>query len=144
MSRGRGLIVSILQNFFSSLKPRQVSGKLAGTDYLGNSYYEVKPPIHSSKSRPSRYYIPKDNDTTKFDEPLPAEWEAWLRLRRRDPPTTEEVEQNFQLMTSKKTKALQIDKQYKQIGGDDQVVTGVKNFPSYEEYETNPGKRPGR
>ncbi|KAF6199634.1 hypothetical protein GE061_005932 [Apolygus lucorum] len=143
MSRGRGLIASVLQNFFNSLKPRQVSGKLIGKDYLGNSYYEVKPPVHSSRSRPSRYYIPKDNDATKFDEPLPAEWEAWLRLRRRDPPSTEEVAQNFQLMSSKKIKALEIDKRHKGTEEDDQVVTGIKNFPSYGEYEKYPGKGPG-
>ncbi|CAB0005641.1 unnamed protein product [Nesidiocoris tenuis] len=148
MSRSRGgLLSKLFDNFVKSIKPLGSKEKIVGTDYLGNTYYEVIPTKNSHRTRASRYYLPKNKDETKFDEPIPAEWEAWLRLRRREPPTAEEIARNLELMRTKKINAAELDRKFAgggeklSIGQGEQVVTGIKDFPSYEEYEKFPGQK---
>jgi len=53
------------------------------------------------KRRPQRYYVGKEflerevagakDITGGFDAEMPSEWESWLRHRREDPPTNEQV-----------------------------------------------------
>lgn len=61
---------------------------------MGNKYYE------SERSDPShkvnRYYESPHNDLEIVDElerlkPIPPAWDAWLRFRRSNPPSPEEL-----------------------------------------------------
>lgn len=52
----------------------------SGKDYIGNEYYEIPADPSVGKRKASRWYDPpKELD---FQDPIPAEWEAWLRMRR--------------------------------------------------------------
>lgn len=45
-----------------------------------------------SESRHKRWFQPLNEEN--FDQPVPVEWEAWLRFRRVEPPSPEEIEIN--------------------------------------------------
>lgn len=131
----RSLFKQIFINFINSLKPRRFTGDLQGTDYLGNKYYEI-PADSSLNRRRSRYFEPpKEKD---FDHEMPSEWESWLRGRRRDPPSEEEVMRNYAIMQIKKKNAREIDGK----GGQKTPMTkGIETFPQRPEYEMVPGKK---
>lgn len=123
----RGLLRIILKNFIASFKSTR--HKLIGEDYYGTRYYEIENPRSTRKNSP-RYFVPvnKNDDTQE----VPAEWEAWLRYRRKDPPTREEVEQNYQLQMIKKRNAAEIKAKY----APKQTSEGKHtSFPIYEEYK---------
>uniref|UniRef100_A0A069DNV6 Uncharacterized protein n=1 Tax=Panstrongylus megistus TaxID=65343 RepID=A0A069DNV6_9HEMI len=139
MSReGRGLLVSIFKNFINSLKPRQFKGNFVGKDYSGNQYFEIP----SERGRSSRYYVPKGGDVSKFDEGLPAEWESWLRHRRKTPPTEEELAQNLAMMKRRKDNALKIEEKFKSSEVEQKKSTrSSTSYPQYGEFELYPGKK---
>ncbi|XP_060825298.1 NADH dehydrogenase [ubiquinone] 1 alpha subcomplex assembly factor 2 [Bombus pascuorum] len=126
----RGLFQIIFKNFIASFKPTR--HKLIGEDYYGTKYYEIENPRSRRKNSP-RYFVPvnKDDDTQE----VPVEWEAWLRYRRKDPPTREEIEKNYQLQMIKKQNAAEIEAKYglqkvKQTSEETHTP-----FPVYEEYK---------
>ncbi|XP_075223257.1 NADH dehydrogenase [ubiquinone] 1 alpha subcomplex assembly factor 2 [Lycorma delicatula] len=136
----RRLILEIFKNFWQSLKPRQITGNKIGKDHLGNVYYEIPADISRGKRRPSRWFTPEDRSA--FDQEIPAEWESWLRFRRIQPPSEEEIMKNLKLMDIKKQKALEIETKYsadhpKQIV--EQPKTAFESFPKYDDYEVTPG-----
>ncbi|XP_073999949.1 NADH dehydrogenase [ubiquinone] 1 alpha subcomplex assembly factor 2 [Rhodnius prolixus] len=139
MSRdGRGLIVSIFKDFVNSLKPRQSKGNFVGKDNYGNQYFETP----SNHRRFTRYYVPKGGDVTKFDEGLPAEWESWLRHRRKTPPTEEEVAQNLAMLKMRREQALKIEEKFKSKKLDEKNSTRTStSFPQYVDFELYPGKK---
>lgn len=51
-----------------------------GKDYIGNTYYEIPANPREGKRKPSRWYDPPKGQD--FQDPIPAEWESWLRMRR--------------------------------------------------------------
>lgn len=71
--------------------------KFIGQDHLGNKYYEGKNDRPGGKLR--RFY--KDSDK-RYEGPvevdlskrIPPAWDSWLRHRRNDPPSLEEVIQS--------------------------------------------------
>lgn len=134
----RGLIRIILRNFINSFKPRQIRGIPVGSDYFGNKYYEIPPNPSIGKSRASRWFEPPEKDD--FMQEMPAEWEAWLRGRRKDPPSEHEVMKNLAIMQIKKKNAAEIDKNAGQITP---MEKGFESFPKRSEYEIVPGKKLG-
>ncbi|XP_014254957.1 NADH dehydrogenase [ubiquinone] 1 alpha subcomplex assembly factor 2 [Cimex lectularius] len=137
----RGLIAEVIYNFVESLKPRSMKKRLIGKDYLGNQYYETMPLGSSARvNRPSRFYVPKDGDTSKFDEGVPPEWEAWLRLRRKSPPTEEEIQKNLAMAKQKKENALKIEQKFKKHDVEPKQEK-IESFPKYDEYEIHPGEK---
>ncbi|XP_070512905.1 NADH dehydrogenase [ubiquinone] 1 alpha subcomplex assembly factor 2 isoform X2 [Cardiocondyla obscurior] len=132
MARERGVFKLIWKSFISSLKPRFGRGKLIGEDYYGTKYYEEE--IRSSaRKRPPRYFVPVNKDD--FEQELPAEWEAWLRYRRKDPPTREEIDTNYQLAMMKKTNAAKLlENRLKN--------EGTRELPTVSTQSDNPGKFP--
>lgn len=62
-------------------------------------------------------------------------------ISRDEPPTNEELGYNLSIMEMKKSNAKKIDDKFG-TNKDDQIVTGMA-FPTYEEYERVPGKKPG-
>lgn len=142
MAKERGVIRMIWNNFVSSLKPQFARRKLVGEDYYGTKYYE-EDIRNSRRSRAPRYFVPVNKDN--FDQELPAEWESWLRYRRNDPPTSEEIETNYQLAMIKKENAAKlIEENYSKTEGSSKDLpiqqsvsepTNPGNFPVYEEYK---------
>lgn len=67
--------------------------KLAGQDNLGNKYFEAYRP-HSERKIHRYFENPKiDSFETIVDAArVPPCWDAWLRFRRQQPPTQEELE----------------------------------------------------
>lgn len=133
----RGLFRIILKKFIASFKPTR--HKLIGEDYYGTKYYEIENP-KSSRKNLVRYFEPVNKDDNTQE--LPVEWEAWLRYRRKDPPTREEIEQNYQLQMIKKRNATEIEAKYASNGLQKLKQTseeGYTSFPIYEQYK-NYGK----
>lgn len=132
----RGIIRIILKNFINSFKPRQIQGNLVGSDYFGNKYYEIPANPSVDKRRASRWFKPPEKDD--FMQEMPAEWEAWLRGRRKDPPTEDEVMRNLAIMQMKKINAIEINKQ---AGQKRPMEKGFESFPKHSDYEGIPGKK---
>ncbi|CAL7938282.1 unnamed protein product [Xylocopa violacea] len=130
----RGLVRLILRNFIKSFIPKINRTKLIGEDFYGTKYYETQ--NENNSKRPSRYFEPVNVDA--FDKEMPAEWEAWLRYRRNDPPTLEEIQKDYKLQMLKKQKAAQINaKNTKEISENMLPPTkqSYESFPVYEEYK---------
>ncbi|XP_017886477.1 NADH dehydrogenase [ubiquinone] 1 alpha subcomplex assembly factor 2 [Ceratina calcarata] len=130
----RHLIRTILRNFVDSITPNNRKPKLIGEDYYGTKYYEMQNAVNTSKQKPARYFEPVNKND--FEQNVPAEWEAWLRFRRKEPPTVEEVEANYKLQLLKKERAAQLEATYsekKQL--DVPAKDDEKSFPVYEEYK---------
>lgn len=51
-----------------------------GKDYIGNVYFEIPANPSIGKRKPVRWYNPAKG--LDFQDPLPSEWESWLRFRR--------------------------------------------------------------
>ncbi|XP_021390027.2 NADH dehydrogenase [ubiquinone] 1 alpha subcomplex assembly factor 2 [Lonchura striata] len=71
--------------------------ELVGTDQFGNKYYRV--PKHESRAGqiiPERRFVEAVNREAYQYQigDFPAEWEAWIRKKREDPPTIEEILRN--------------------------------------------------
>ncbi|KAI9100621.1 hypothetical protein DFS34DRAFT_615252 [Phlyctochytrium arcticum] len=69
------------------------SQKLAGTDLIGNMYFEG-PPLRAGTDRTRRIieYFDGRTEYSEYDPTLiPPQWSAWLRHSRIDAPTLEEL-----------------------------------------------------
>merc|ERR1712055_1007383 len=113
------------------------------------------------KRRPTRWYDTKDtgqkNDVgyrdewAGFDTNLPSEWESWLRHRRADPPSENEIMQSMALAQLKKVNAAKLEEERKE----EMLAQGLDPnpparqdhekvpFPKYEEYQSHPGVESG-
>ncbi|XP_053975698.1 NADH dehydrogenase [ubiquinone] 1 alpha subcomplex assembly factor 2 [Hylaeus volcanicus] len=135
--RERGVMQLIWKSFVSSLRPA-MRHKLIGEDYCGTKYYEIPVPTNSTK-KVYRYFVPVNKDD--FDQELPTEWESWLRYRRRDPPSKEEIETNYEIAMTKKQNALQIKAKYSSSVSETSKLEvpkkGQQSFPTYEEYKNH-------
>lgn len=142
----RGIFVMIVKNFIKSFMPRTFTGELKGTDRFGNKYFEIS--AGGNRSKRSRYFEPIGKEDG-FDTERPAEWDSWLRGRRSQPPTDDEILKNYQMMLDKKKKALEIEQKFKDLKKDQLQLlapedTGkeTSKFPEYPEYEHVPGNKP--
>lgn len=140
MAKERGVIKLIWNSFISSLKPRFARRKLMGEDYYGTKYYE-EDIRNSRRTKPPRYFVPVNKDD--FEQELPGEWESWLRYRRKDPPTREEIEANYKLaMTKKENAAKLLEENYSKNETSQDLPAKPSasqstpgDFPVYEEYK---------
>lgn len=140
----RDLIGIIWTNFWRSFLPRKYRGDYKGDDYFGNKYFEI-PANPAVGQRKERWFEPADKEA--FDQELTAEWEAWLRGRREEPPSRDELIKNLQVIEMKKRNAAELDAQYakdKDAGALPKQVEGetIGTYPKYKDYEINPGKKP--
>jgi len=139
----RSILKMIWTNFVNSLRPRKISGNLMGKDNFGNKYFEIPADPSIGKRKDSRWFEPPaKNHLDKFDQDMPAEWEAWLRGRRKVPPTDNEVLQNQAIADMKKVNAAELEKEYnpQKLEAPPEPYTS-KGFPKYDEYETKPGDK---
>ncbi|XP_015262292.1 PREDICTED: mimitin, mitochondrial [Gekko japonicus] len=67
-----------------------------GVDHFGNKYYRI--PKHETWAGhiiQERRFVKADIKEHEYEVGnIPAEWEAWIRKRRKDPPTIEEILKN--------------------------------------------------
>lgn len=133
----RGIIRMILKNFINSFKPRQIKGTLIGSDYYGNKYYETPGSQSVGFGKPRRWFEPPIKED--FMQEMPAEWEAWLRGRRTNPPTEEEIIKNLAIIQTKKKNAVEINKL---AGKLTPMEKGFESFPQRPDYESVPGRSP--
>ncbi|XP_028159064.1 NADH dehydrogenase [ubiquinone] 1 alpha subcomplex assembly factor 2 [Ostrinia nubilalis] len=126
----------VFRNFINSLRPRQITGNSMGKDYLGNAYFEIPADPQRGKRKPTRWYDPPKGQD--FQDPIPAEWESWLRYRRSEPPTEEEIAKNVAIAELKKINASKIEEKRLAEGGSlpTPVERGAQSFPTYPEYHT--------
>lgn len=84
-----------LRSLFSSSK------KFIGSDHLGNKYYEhVR--TTGKLQRSVENNLPHEDYTSGQ---IPTEWDSWIRGRRDDPPTQEEVDKQLQYIYNIQRKA---------------------------------------
>lgn len=132
----RSIWGAVLRNFINSLKPRRFSGDLKGTDYFGNKYYEIPPNPSIGKRRASRWFVPPEKEN--FQQERPAEWDSWLRGRRAEPPSEEEVMRNLAIMQMTKKNAIAVEAK---AGKKTPMEKGLETFPQRSEYERVPGNK---
>ncbi|CAG7731562.1 unnamed protein product [Allacma fusca] len=105
-----------------------------GEDKLGNKYFEIPANPSIGKRRNSRYFEPKVKD--RFDQDLPSEWESWLRNRRENPPTLEEINRNHEILELTRKNAAE-----KGYIPKTAIQEKMGTFPRHEEYELMPGEK---
>lgn len=113
-----------------------------GTDLFGNKYFEKAADPGVGRRKASRYFQPPEKHA--FDQEISPEWEAWLRGRRNDPPTAEELQHNRAFMQMKQQKAKVIEegvvRTAEQLPQQIEAKRGHESFPTYgEEYEVSAG-----
>ncbi|XP_034948077.1 NADH-ubiquinone oxidoreductase assembly factor N7BML [Chelonus insularis] len=131
MAKERGVIMPVIRNFLNSFMPRKSKVRFVGEDYHGTKYYEDPERLRNR----GRSYEPADPENLHPE--IPPEWEAWLRYRRANPPTPEEVMANYELMMTKKKNAAELEIQYNKEKGKTVEAIPSKpqlNFPTYDEY----------
>lgn len=133
--RQRGLFQMIFKDFLTSIRPTINRPKLMGEDYFGTKYYEIPISSTSKKKKPSRYFKAINDD---FEQEIPAEWEAWLRYRRKEPPTFTEIETNYKIQITKKINAAELEAHNKKIAALKKTdisieKRGYESFPVYKE-----------
>ncbi|XP_026477117.1 NADH dehydrogenase [ubiquinone] 1 alpha subcomplex assembly factor 2 [Ctenocephalides felis] len=137
----RNVYLQVLKNFINSFKigRANIKANFIGKDHLGNKYYETPGNPSIGKRKANRYFEPTIKE--KFDQELPAEWEAWLRNRRTEPPTEEEINHNLKIIEMKQKNSKLIDEKFKtdKSGILQKPTTGLESFPQYSEYQSFPG-----
>ena len=79
--------------------------RLVGTDLQGNKYYET---IREG-NKPKREMITKIKHMQYTPDMMPIEWEAWIRGKRDDPPTHEELLAQQRRIETVKERARQVE-----------------------------------
>ncbi|XP_018327880.1 NADH dehydrogenase [ubiquinone] 1 alpha subcomplex assembly factor 2 [Agrilus planipennis] len=130
----RSIITMIITNFVNSLKPKKTSGNFKGIDYMGNNYYEIPADPSIGKRQDKRWFVPQNSENF---EDVPPEWDSWLRGRRKEPPTEEEIMKNLAIIEIKRKNAIEVEKK---AGKPSQMITGYESFPKRPEYEIFPGE----
>jgi len=111
-------------------------GVYVGQDLYGTKYFERPAAPEHGRKEPLRYFEVPDKENY-VRENLPAEWDSWLRLRRRRPPTQEEERMNLAIARMKKENAVLKGL----ITPDDPSKSRMHDFPVHADYETTPGVR---
>lgn len=140
----RDLLKIIFQNFLKSLRPRQFTGTYMGTDLFGNKYFEIAADPAGGRRKTARYFEPPEKND--FEHEQSPEWESWLRGRRNDPPSMDEMQKNesFKLMKQKKAQAIGAGSVKQSSDPDNNLMVeakrGPESFPTYgDEYEVSAG-----
>ncbi|KAL1460681.1 hypothetical protein WDU94_012639 [Cyamophila willieti] len=139
--QGRRLFVEFFNDFINSLRPKHVrKGNHIGTDYMGTKYFEIPADPQGGIRRPTRSFEPIVKD--RFDQTVPPEWEAWLRGRRKEPPTEDEINKHLAIIKLKEKNAAELSLKFPSKGeASFQKKKGMESFPSYKEYEQVPGTK---
>ncbi|CDS41357.1 expressed conserved protein [Echinococcus multilocularis] len=145
----------------------EVEGRLVGTDAMGNRYFEAEPDRDSEvphrAARPKRFFLVPgqksiEDSWVQLDTELsrlPSEWDAWLRHRRADPPTLEEIERNTKAAQIRAIKGRESEEKFREELRRRAVEKGEKSsklssssrnkedvpFPRHPGLEVTPGEQ---
>ncbi|KAK3590408.1 hypothetical protein CHS0354_008760 [Potamilus streckersoni] len=149
MSKRPGYLAQLWQNLKTSVYyARKQKEHFMGQDQYGNKYFE-KEADPSRNLRGSRYVLPPSKDLFQVPE-IPTEWNAWLRKRRVNPPTEEEIEKNFLTMVRTQQRAKELEKSNREASqtrkekeeqGSPEIRYTEEKFPIYPGFETEPEKQ---
>lgn len=153
--------VTNFRNLINSLtkgKVEKPGSVLVGSDPFGNRYFEIPADPRHGKRHPVRWYdAPETNQKdvlgldryAGFDAKVPAEWDSWLRMRRDEPPSPDQVMNSLALADLKKRNAAALDEKNREkllamgreAPGEVKPQEGEKPFwPKREEFEVMPGE----
>ncbi|XP_053481469.1 NADH dehydrogenase [ubiquinone] 1 alpha subcomplex assembly factor 2 isoform X1 [Ictalurus furcatus] len=93
---------SLLRRTFGVMKEH------VGTDHLGNKYYYIpEQKTWTGRAVRARRFVEASNPSEfeYLEGSIPSEWDAWIRGRRKDPPTVEELLKNEHYREQIKVKA---------------------------------------
>ncbi|XP_074643033.1 NADH dehydrogenase [ubiquinone] 1 alpha subcomplex assembly factor 2-like [Tubulanus polymorphus] len=148
MSQRIGFWSQLWLNVRKSWGIHRAREKFIGSDYLGNTYYELEK-SESERAKKSRYVKSRDGD--EWNSPkIPTEWDSWLRGRREDPPSLEEVDLNHQKMLAKQAKARELEAHDELVQQQDYEQGNIQRnlpsknksaFPQYPEYSSGDMKK---
>ncbi|XP_076860287.1 NADH dehydrogenase [ubiquinone] 1 alpha subcomplex assembly factor 2 [Brachyhypopomus gauderio] len=98
--------ISLLRRTFGVVKEH------VGTDHLGNKYYYI--PEQKTWTgrvvRPRRFMEGSRTTEVEYVEgSIPSEWDAWIRGRRKYPPTIEELQENQHYREQIKIRAREVE-----------------------------------
>ncbi|KAG7332628.1 hypothetical protein KOW79_004462 [Hemibagrus wyckioides] len=103
---------SLLRRTFGVMKEH------VGTDHLGNKYYCIpEQKTWTGRVVRARRFVEASNPT-EFEYlggRIPSEWDAWIRGRRKDPPTIEELLNNERYREQIKIKAQEAEEKDKEL-----------------------------
>ncbi|KFM58385.1 Mimitin, mitochondrial, partial [Stegodyphus mimosarum] len=137
MSSGRSVWRTIASNFLKSLRVPFQKEIHVGEDHYGNNYFESPPRKGGIRKTATRWFVPKEEGD--WQQNLPAEWEAWLRGRRQNPPTYEEVQRNLEIANLKKMRAAELEMN-RQDNIQVEKKKTIKGYPDLEELEKDAGE----
>uniref|UniRef100_UPI0025422982 NADH dehydrogenase [ubiquinone] 1 alpha subcomplex assembly factor 2 n=1 Tax=Euleptes europaea TaxID=460621 RepID=UPI0025422982 len=119
-----------------------------GVDHLGNKYYRIsKHETWAGHIIQERRFVEavdvKEHEYEVGD--IPTEWEAWIRKRRKDPPTIEEILKHEKYREGLKRKVDEVyekdrllqAKEYEEGLVAEPVKTKIKGHASAQHYERN-------
>ncbi|XP_059143070.1 NADH dehydrogenase [ubiquinone] 1 alpha subcomplex assembly factor 2-like [Physella acuta] len=146
-----GILSRILTNLKNTFFIAKSKAKFVGSDQFGNRYFE-KAGDDEHSMRASRFIEKKPGQDYSDIPQIPVEWHAWLRGRRTDPPTPEEIEKNNAKNMQTKLRAQELEKKFAKQNlssdsGSQAITEDIKppqtqhSFPVYEEYEYKPGQK---
>ncbi|KAG9270938.1 NADH dehydrogenase [ubiquinone] 1 alpha subcomplex assembly factor 2 [Astyanax mexicanus] len=123
----------VLRRVFGGVK------QCVGSDQFGNKYYYI--PEHKSWTGQvvrARRLVEACNpaEFEYLEGNIPSEWDAWIRGRRKDPPTIEELVRNEEYREQIKLKAQEVEErdQVLQIREEQPVQTQVKGHAAAAQY----------
>lgn len=138
MPSERRLWKIVFNNFIKSLKPK-VKETPIGIDAQGNKYFEIPADPQGGRRLPRRWFVPIDEEK---GIPTP-EWSQWLRGRRNEPPTHEEILYNEAIANTKKVNAENIEKKFRLPSSEDKEVECQQNAKGFldmsDKFERQPG-----
>ncbi|KAB5567265.1 hypothetical protein PHYPO_G00230810 [Pangasianodon hypophthalmus] len=103
---------SLLRRTFGVMKEH------VGTDHLGNKYYYIpEQKTWTGRVVRARRFVEASNPTEfeYLEGSIPSEWEAWIRGRRKDPPTIEELLKNEVYREQIKIKAQEAEEKDREL-----------------------------
>ena len=149
----------IFGNIFNRFNKKESDENfIVGEDQFGNTYYEKQPSPEAPRQVPRRWIKYNDNvemdiekDLEEHDKrisflnaEIPVEWKAWLQMKRKSPPTLEELIRNeaLRLRTIQRAKELEErENEVKRAQKSSGLVTDSDTskqsaFPTYPEYDS--------
>lgn len=109
---------------------------MVGRDDAGFTYYETPADPARGIRRPRRSFTGRNEDS--WSDPMPAEWEAWLRYRRDDPPTPEEIYANMELAANRKRLGDESNRKLSTTKEPPRSTTVFDRYPHRKDYEPTP------
>lgn len=107
--------------------------RLVGTDLDGNKYYEI---LSGKSGRPRREVETQLKHEQYEDGTIPIEWESWIRGKRDNPPTHDELISKLQQreVLSQRVKKVEAEEMERKAKEQDQATRqqGHASAPVYE------------